>query len=39
VNDRAALAIQHPCHRAIETTHPRFTAMMRPWYSIVTVNK
>jgi hypothetical protein len=36
---RQALALAHPCHRAVETTHARFTELIRPWFTILTINK
>lgn len=39
VTARQAVALAFPCARSVETTHARFTALERPWFSIVTVNK
>lgn len=36
---RLTIAYENPCARADDTTHQRFAAFMRPWFSIVTVNK
>lgn len=36
---RQALAYAHPCARAVEAMDDRFAAFVRPWFTIVTVNK
>jgi hypothetical protein len=39
VTARQALALAFPCHRAVETTHARFTALDAGYFTILTVNK
>lgn len=36
---RQQIAYEHPCARADETSHNRFTAFVPPWFTIITVNK
>ena len=39
MTERQEIAYRAPCARAEETGHERFTALTRPWFSILTVNK
>lgn len=39
MSPRQRLAYEHPCARAEETTHARFTDQVGPWFTILTVNK
>jgi len=36
---RQTIAYEHPCARADETQHMRFTTAIPPWFTILTVNK
>lgn len=39
MTERQAIALVHPCSRAVETGHPRFTAHVGSWFTILTINK